>query len=55
MVATHTDFELGRRWLVDMGEAASGANISIQYCMTLPRELLQVTCKVISIVGNKNE
>jgi hypothetical protein len=42
MAATHRDPGLGRRWLADMGSAAAAANISIQYCMTLPRELLQV-------------
>jgi hypothetical protein len=42
MAATHRDPGLGRRWLAEMGKAAASANVSIQYCMTLPRELLQV-------------
>ena len=41
MNATHTEFELGRDWLVQMGEGAARANVTIQYCMTLPREVLQ--------------
>jgi hypothetical protein len=41
MTATHTDFQLGRRWLTAMGTAAGQTNVTIQYCMTLPRELLQ--------------
>jgi hypothetical protein len=43
MAATHTDFGLGRRWLAAMGAAAARANLTIQYCMTLPRQLLQAS------------
>ena len=42
MTATHTDFGLAQRWLEQMGAAALTTNITIQYCMTLPRQLLQV-------------
>jgi len=32
---------LGRQWLISMGEAANLFNINIQYCMSLPRHALQ--------------
>ena len=39
--AMYTDLHLGRRWLIQMGEAASRYGIRIQYCMSLPRHVLQ--------------
>ena len=41
MNATHTDFSLARNWLLQMGKGAALANVTVQYCMTLPREVLQ--------------
>jgi hypothetical protein len=38
---TRTDIDLGRQWLVSMGEAADKVGINIQYCMSLPRHALQ--------------
>ena len=35
------DPEVGRNWLTQMGHGAALAGIDIQYCMTLPREVLQ--------------
>ena len=36
-----TDINLGRRWLTSMGTGAGQVGINIQYCMSLPRHLLQ--------------
>jgi hypothetical protein len=36
-----TDINLGQRWLTSMGAAADQVGINIQYCMSLPRNLLQ--------------
>ena len=36
----HTDLTLGRRWMLQMGEAAQRYGISLQLCMALPRYLL---------------
>lgn len=36
-----TDINLGRNWLLQMGDAAMKNNISIQYCMSLSRNVLQ--------------
>ena len=36
----HSSLELGRRWLGEMGAAASRAAMTIQYCMAQPRHLL---------------
>ena len=35
------DLFLGRTWLMEMGEAAEDAELTIQYCMPWPRHLLQ--------------
>ncbi len=32
---------LGKKWLKDMGDAALKHGISIQYCMSLSRHILQ--------------
>ncbi|ELT88253.1 hypothetical protein CAPTEDRAFT_222495 [Capitella teleta] len=40
MQPVYTDLFLGRKWLMQMGEAAERNGISIQYCLTLPRNLL---------------
>jgi hypothetical protein len=40
-VPLHTDINLGRQWLMSMGEGADKANISIQYCSAFPRHALQ--------------
>jgi hypothetical protein len=36
-----TDIGLGKRWLQQMGNAADKFNITIQYCMSLSRHVLQ--------------
>jgi len=38
--ALQSDLSLGTRWLVQMGEAARRYDITIQYCMSLPRQVL---------------
>lgn len=38
---TRTDIELGERWLKSMGAAAEQVGMNIQYCMSLPRHILQ--------------
>ena len=35
------DFYAGRTWLNQMGAGAEQGGITIQYCMSLPREVLQ--------------
>lgn len=40
-IALQTDLNLGERWLTQMDSAAQKSNISIQYCMALPRHGLQ--------------
>ena len=35
------DFYAGRTWLNQMGLGALEGDITIQYCMSLPREVLQ--------------
>ncbi|XP_033764085.1 uncharacterized protein LOC117345186 [Pecten maximus] len=40
-VALQTDLTLGERWLQQMNDAAQNHNITIQYCMALPRHALQ--------------
>jgi hypothetical protein len=35
-----TDIYLGHQWLMSMGEAVDKLNISLQYCMSLPRHIL---------------
>ncbi|OWF39492.1 uncharacterized protein LOC110464957 [Mizuhopecten yessoensis] len=40
-VALQTDLTLGERWLQQMNNAAQKLNITIQYCMALPRHALQ--------------
>ena len=35
------DFHAGRTWLNQMGAGAEEGGITIQYCMSLPREVLQ--------------
>lgn len=36
-----TDITLGRRWLTQMGNAARKNNLTLQYCMSLSRHVLQ--------------
>jgi len=38
---TRTDINLGEQWLKSMGAAADKVGINIQYCMSLPRHILQ--------------
>jgi hypothetical protein len=38
---TRTDTHIGHQWLMSMGEAAEKTDIYIQYCMSLPRHILQ--------------
>jgi hypothetical protein len=38
---TRIDIELGEQWLKSMGAAAETVGINIQYCMSLPRHILQ--------------
>ncbi|CAF3564069.1 unnamed protein product [Rotaria socialis] len=38
---TRTDINLGEQWLMSMGAAAEQFGINIQYCMSLPRHILQ--------------
>ena len=38
---TRTNIDLGERWLTSMGKAAEKMGINIQYCMSLPRHILQ--------------
>ena len=40
-VPLHTDINLGRQWLMSMGEGADKGNMSIQYCSSFPRHALQ--------------
>jgi len=40
-VPLHTDINLGRQWLMSMGEGAEKAGITIQYCSPFPRHALQ--------------
>ena len=35
------DVNLGRRWLIQMGNGAAKYNVTIQYCMALSRHILQ--------------
>lgn len=37
----HADVKLGRLWLKQMADAASSNGLTLQYCMALPRHLLQ--------------
>lgn len=37
----YTDIDLGRQWLLSMGEGAEQADITIQYCSAYPRHVLQ--------------
>jgi len=41
MDITHTSFVAGKHWLEQMGAGAEEAGITLQYCMSLPREVLQ--------------
>ena len=41
MNATQETVDVGRNWLVNMGEAADANGINIQYCLTLTRCGLQ--------------
>ena len=36
-----TDINLGEQWLQSMGAAAEQVGMNIQYCMSLPRHVLQ--------------
>ncbi|XP_046547852.1 uncharacterized protein LOC124257767 isoform X1 [Haliotis rubra] len=36
-----TDIDLGRQWLTQMGNGAAKNGLTIQYCMSFPRHLLQ--------------
>ncbi|CAF0939280.1 unnamed protein product [Adineta steineri] len=38
---TRTDINLGEQWLKSMGAAAETVEMNIQYCMSLPRHILQ--------------
>ncbi|CAF1261231.1 unnamed protein product [Rotaria sordida] len=38
---TRVDINLGEQWLMSMGEAAKQTEMNIQYCMSLPRHILQ--------------
>jgi hypothetical protein len=38
---TRIDINIGHQWLMSMGEAAEKTNLNIQYCMSLPRYILQ--------------
>jgi hypothetical protein len=38
---TRTDINIGEQWLISMGDAAEKTDINIQYCMSLPRHMLQ--------------
>ena len=38
---TRTNIDLGEQWLTSMGAAAEKMGINIQYCMSLPRHILQ--------------
>lgn len=37
----YTDVNFGRKWLLQMGQAAANFNLTIQYCMSLSRNVLQ--------------
>ena len=39
--ATQHSPTLGRDWLLMMGEGAEKANVTVQYCMTMARMVLQ--------------
>ena len=41
MAVTHTSFSAARDWLLQMGEGAAENNVTLQYCMSLPRHVLQ--------------
>ena len=36
-----SDFNAGKTWLLQMGAGAELDGITVQYCMSLPREILQ--------------
>ncbi|XP_046547876.1 uncharacterized protein LOC124257776 [Haliotis rubra] len=36
-----TDIDLGRQWLTQMGNGAAKNGLTIQYCMSFPRHMLQ--------------
>jgi hypothetical protein len=38
---TRTNIDIGEQWLKSMGAAADQVDINIQYCMSLPRHILQ--------------
>ena len=41
MNVTHTNFTAAKDWLQQMGSAALNNNVTLQYCMSLPRHVLQ--------------
>ena len=41
MVVTHTNFTAARDWLLLMGAGAAEEKVALQYCMSLPRHVLQ--------------
>lgn len=41
MDATVSDVTLGRKWLLQMGKGARKNGLTIQYCMSPPRHMLQ--------------
>ena len=41
MTVTHTNFTAARDWLTQMGAGAEEAGVTLQYCMSLPRHVLQ--------------
>eukprot|EP01050_Picozoa_sp_SAG11_P016878 SAG11_NODE_2359_length_3464_cov_2.039525_2_plen_59_part_00 len=45
--ATRQSPTLSREWLIDMGKGAAKSNVSVQYCMTFARMVLQVSTVVL--------
>ncbi|CAK8679724.1 unnamed protein product [Clavelina lepadiformis] len=41
MTITHTNVSVARDWLIDMGKGAVASDVTIQYCMGLPRHMMQ--------------
>ena len=53
MDATTQSVDVGRMWLMQMGEGARVNGITIQYCMSLSRHVLQsLEVPVVTQVGN---
>ena len=47
---THRNATLGRMWLLQMGDAAARQGVTIQYCMSHVRHILQV-CVYVRVCG----